>query len=166
MVTRPTETFVPDGFEPPLVLHGPGFHLEPLGPEHNERDYEAWTTSFDHIKATPGDWGSWPHPMTLDQNRGDLEGHARDFGDRTGFTYSVLDGEEVIGCLYIYPDNKGETDAYVSSWVRASRAAMDRVVWATVNAWLRESWPFATYRYAERPGPTSDPSWGAASGGA
>ena len=43
--------------------------------------------------------------MSLDANRRDLERHARDFGERTGFTFTVLrpGTEEVIGCLYIYP---------------------------------------------------------------
>ena len=30
------QPFVPDGFEVPLSFDGPGFRLEPLGPEHNE----------------------------------------------------------------------------------------------------------------------------------
>jgi len=146
-----SEPFVPDDFDPPLSFHGPGFHLEPLGPVHNERDYEAWTTSMDHIHATPGEWKTWPHPMTLELNLEDLERHARDFAERTGFTYSVLDGNEVIGCLYIYPDEDGDSDARVQSWVRESRAAMDPVVWSAVSAWLREGWPFRSFRYAVRP---------------
>ena len=145
------DPFVPDEFDPPRAFEGPGFHLEPLRPEHNERDYEAWTSSMEHIHATPGDWRTWPHPMTLEENLDDLEGHARDFAERTGFTYSVLDGDEVIGCLYIYPDKEQGTDAYVSSWVRESRAEMDRVVWSTVSEWLDGAWPFTEFRYAPRP---------------
>ena len=42
--------------------------------------------------------------MSLDENLVDLERHARDFAERGGFTYSVLDPEgDVIGCVYIYP---------------------------------------------------------------
>ena len=41
--------------------------------------------------------------MSLEENLADLERHARDFADRTGFTYSVLDGDDVIGCVYVYP---------------------------------------------------------------
>lgn len=145
-----SEPFVPDSFEPPPTFRGPGFRLEPLGPEHNERDYEAWTSSMDHIHTTPGDWRDWPHPMTLEDNLEDLEGHAREFRERQAFTYSILDGDEVIGCLYIYPDEEGSTDALVSSWVRASRAEMDVVVWRAVSDWLREEWPLKEFRYAER----------------
>ena len=70
--------------------------------------------------------GSWPHEITLYENRGDLERHARDFAARTGFTYTVLDPDDrdVIGCLYIYP-LKDEGGAEVSSWVRADRADLD-----------------------------------------
>src|SRR5258708_7558762 len=30
------------------------FRLEPLGPQHNDADYAAWTASSAHIQATPG----------------------------------------------------------------------------------------------------------------
>lgn len=144
------EPFVPESFDPPRSFDGPGFRLEPLGPAHNERDYEAWTSSMDHIHATPGDWGKWPHPMTLEENLADMEMHAREFEEREAFTYSVLDGDDVIGCVYLYPDPRGEADAYVSSWVRESRAGMDEVVWRSVSRWLDEDWPFERYRYADR----------------
>lgn len=106
--------------------------------------------SMDHIHATPGEWGQWPRPMTLEENLGDLQQHAREFVDREGFTYSILDGDDVIGCLYIYPDDKGSSDAYVSSWVTERRADMDPVVWKAVSDWLSREWPFDDFRYAAR----------------
>ena len=45
---------VPPDFGVPLGLETSEFVLEPLGPEHNEQDYEAWTSSMEHIAATPG----------------------------------------------------------------------------------------------------------------
>jgi len=80
----------------------------------------------------------------------DLAGHATDFSDRTGFTYSVLDGDEVIGCVYIYPSNKPGCDAGVSSWVRQSSAELDVGVWAAVSDWLETTWPFGHPFYATR----------------
>lgn len=149
------ERFVPDDFEPPESFEGPGFRLEPLGPEHNERDYEAWTSSMDHIHATPGGRHDWPHPMTLEENLRDLDKHAREFAQREAFTYSILDDDMVIGCLYIYPDTEGDSDAHVSSWVTGSRAEMDVVVWRTVSGWLERVWPFRRFRYADRRVPDS-----------
>ena len=138
--------------------------LEPLGPQHNEPDYDAWSTSIEHIRGTPGfvDW-SWPHAMTLDENLADLEMHALDFSERRGFTYTVLERStgEVIGCVYIYPASSRdvgrscdstEHDASVRSWVTASHAHLDRSLWLAVSDWLREGWPFERVAYAARTG--------------
>jgi hypothetical protein len=147
------EPFVPGTFEAPMPLHGDGFRLEPLGPGHNERDHEAWMSSVDHIRSTPGvdKWdGEWPVPMSLEDNLSDLIKHAEDFENRSGFTYSILDGDEVIGCLYIYPSKRPGYDAEIASWVRASRAEMDRPVWRFVSDWIRRDWPFTNPYYAER----------------
>lgn len=143
--------FVPASFAVPTQYAGDGFHLEPLGPEHNERDHEAWMTSIDHIRATPGFADrDWPSPMSLEDNRKDLVEHAQDFRDRVGFTYSILDEDEVIGCVYIYPPRVEGCDATVRSWVRASRAEMDTVVWLALSTWLTTEWPFRRLDYAPR----------------
>jgi hypothetical protein len=116
-----SEPFVPPDFVVPLRLETPQFVLEPLGPQHNDRDYAAWSSSMEHIHGTPG-WeeSKWPRAMTLDENRADLERHASDFANRTGFTYTVLSPEgDVMGCVYIYPSKKEAMDAVVQSWVRA-----------------------------------------------
>jgi len=143
--------FVPADFRVPDSLVRPQFRLEPLGPEHNERDYAAWTSSVEHIHASPGFESSrWPYEMTLEENLGDLEGHARDFVERTGFTYTVLepDADDVVGCVYIYPDRDGDFDARVRSWVRADRAVLDLPLRRAVGDWLAESWPFERVDYA------------------
>ena len=143
--------FVPDDFQPPLELVADDFLLEPLGPQHNEADHEAWSSSIDHIHATPGFHDTrWPHEMSLEENRADLERHARDFTERSGFTYTVLDpsDRDVIGCLYIYPDKKGDADAAVTSWVRATRADLDAQLRELVSRWLAEAWPFERVSYA------------------
>ncbi|HZR94096.1 MAG TPA: hypothetical protein VFA56_00265 [Gaiellaceae bacterium] len=129
-------SFVPDEFEPPRRFEAAGLVLEPLGPQHNEADYAAWTSSIEHIRATPGyPDGTWPHEMTLDENRRDLERHAADFEARTGFTYTVLERGRVVGCVYVYPDG-------VRSWVTADRAELDAPLRTAVRAWLHTSWPF------------------------
>ena len=90
--------------------------------------------------------------MTLEQNLADLERHARDFAERTGFTYTVLapGTDEVLGCVYIYPARDEGHDAAVTSWVRASSAELDRELHAAVSGWLADAWPFAAVKYADR----------------
>ena len=152
--------FVPADFPVPGELVAAQFRLEPLGPQHNAGDYEAWTSSMAHIRATPGFAGwSWPREMTPEENLGDLRRHAGDFAARTGFTYTVLDpGGRVVGCVYIYPVRNEEGApgaagvADVHSWVRADRAELDVPLYAAVSAWLADAWPFAEIRYAPRPG--------------
>ena len=143
--------FVPESFDPPLTFEGPGFRLEPLGPQHNERDHEAWMSSVDHIKGTPGfESSDWPALMSLEANLEDLVGHHQDFENRRGFTYSILDGDDIIGCVYIYPAGDDRHDARISSWVRASRAEMDPVVWESLSDWIATAWPFDDPEYARR----------------
>jgi len=153
------EPFVPEDFTVPGGLTADEFRLTPLGPQHNVSDYAAWTASIDHIRATPGfDGSDWPHQMSLDDNRRDLERHAQDFAGRRGFTYTVLstDDGDVIGCVYIYPPRghkPGGTDgrrATVRSWVRADRPALDPVLHDAVLAWLERDWPFDSIEYAPR----------------
>jgi len=147
------DEFVPRDFDVPLRLETPQFVLEPLGPDHNDQDYDAWTSSMDHIASTPG-WpeSRWPREMTPDENRADLQRHADDFRNRKGFTYTVLDpaGRDVIGCVYIYPLREGDEDASAQSWVRASRAELDIPLWRGVSDWLAADWPFSSVRYAPR----------------
>jgi RimJ/RimL family protein N-acetyltransferase len=143
---------VPEGFLPPRELDDSQLPLRPLGPEHNASDYAAWTSSMDHIRATPGfGSSSWPRPMTLDENRADLERHAADFEARAGFTYTVLlpDVDEVIGCVYIYPTEEGD-GALVNSWVRSDHASLDARLYRVVSTWLAAEWPFSAVTYAPR----------------
>jgi hypothetical protein len=138
-------SFVPADFDPPTRFTAGGFHLEPLGPEHNERDYAAWTSSIEHIRRSPGfPDGNWPHEMSLEENRADLERHARHFVGRAGFTFTVLDrGDDVVGCVYVYPARDGVHDASVQSWVRESEAEHDDALRQAIADWLiSDSWPF------------------------
>jgi hypothetical protein len=148
------EPFVPDDFVVPQGLVESGFRLEPLGPQHNESDYSAWTSSIDHIRATPG-FSEWRWPpvggMSLAENLRDLQRHADDFERRVGFTYTVLDvNDRVIGCVYVYPlkSDTAVTDVY--SWVSADRAELDPLLHDAVATWLAAEWPFTSVRYAPR----------------
>jgi hypothetical protein len=76
--------------------------------------------------------------------------HASEFTDREAFAYSVLDGDVVIGCIYINPSQDPDTDARVRSWVTADRPDMDSVVWRAVTRWLQGAWPFQRFEYSAR----------------
>jgi hypothetical protein len=119
-----SDEFVPIDFKPPTSLATDQFHLEPLGPQHNQADHAAWMSSIEHIRSTPGYAnGRWPplSGMTLEQNLADLRRHADDFAAGAGFTFTVLDpgDSDVIGCVYLYPSASQEYDVTVRSWVRA-----------------------------------------------
>ena len=149
----PPEQFVPAGFEPPTSLVTADFVLEPLGPQHNESDHAAWTSSIDHIRATPGyPDGDWPplDGMSLKENLADLVRHAADFSEGKGFTFTVLDPVDrgVIGCVYLYPPER-EGDVTVQSWVRADRAELDEPLADAVADWIDADWP---WRHPDRCG--------------
>jgi len=149
----PTSRLVPDDFAVPAGLRTGVFALEPLGIRHNELDYAAWTASIDHIRQTPGFAGrSWPKLMSLEENGGDLARHERDFADRSGFTYTVLDPAtaDVIGCVYLYPPKRDGYDVDVRSWVRADRAELDKPLYEAMSGWLAQAWPFTNPDYAPR----------------
>lgn len=142
------DPFVPPSFEVPDTYVWSDFHLEPLGEQHNERDHAAWMSSVDFIGALPGmhRWaGRWPVPMSLEANMEDLVRHRAEFEARTEFAYSVLDGDDVVGCLYIDPGK--DTDALVMSWVTESHAELDQVMRGWVADWLETVWPFETVEY-------------------
>ena len=100
----------------------------------------------------PGSSLSLAAPDDARGNLGDLVRHAGDFAARRGFTYTVLapGDDTVIGCVYIYPNDREGFDAHVSSWVRAADARLDVELWTTVSRWLAEAWPFERVEYAPR----------------
>jgi hypothetical protein len=91
--------------------------------------------------------------LSLEENRSDLERHAHDFAERSGFTFTVLKPgpAEVIGCVYIYPVTDGEHDAQIRSWVvRADVGTLDSLLHSMASRWIAEQWPFKNVRYADR----------------
>jgi hypothetical protein len=143
-----SEAFVPADFVPPTALVNDRFRLEPLGPQHNDADHAAWTSSIEHIRATP-DYpdGDWPPAggMSLEANLADLRRHAADFQARKGFTFTVLDPADsgvVVGCVYLYPSASADWDVTVQSWVRADRADLDVPLADAVAEWLVADWPW------------------------
>ncbi|PXX08203.1 hypothetical protein C8E89_109219 [Mycolicibacterium moriokaense] len=143
---------VPDHFVVPTELRSTHFRLEPLGPDHNAGDHEAWMSSIAHLQTTPGFEGrGWPpdEGFSAERNLTDLEEHADEFERRVAFAYSVLDpdSDRVIGCVYIDPGDR-DGSANIRSWVRADVAELDAPLRKAVRDWLTESWPFNDIEYA------------------
>lgn len=142
-----SDVFVPVDFDPPTSLATHQFHLEPLGPQHNQADHAAWMSSIEQIRSTPGyPDGSWPPPrgMTLEENLSDLRRHAEDYAQGAGYTFTVLDpgDHDVIGCVYLYPSASDDWDVTVQSWVRADRSSLDAPLAEAVTQWLATDWPW------------------------
>jgi hypothetical protein len=147
-----TTPLVPDHFVVPTELRSTSFRLEPLGPDHNARDHEAWMSSIAHLQTTPGFEGrGWPpdEGFSAEQNLDDLVVHADEFEGRVAFAYSVLDpdSDKVIGCVYIDPGDR-DGNASIRSWVRADVAELDVTLRRAVRGWLAASWPFNDIEYA------------------
>lgn len=147
----------------PMWRHGPAglrtthFVLEPLGPQHNDADYTAWSGSIDHIRTTPGfradQWGGdeWPYPMSLADNLSDLTQHAQEFADGEAFAYTVLHpvNGSVIGCVYVDPDEAAE--ARCRLWVRADCDHLDSALELAARRWLNSpDWEFSRVHFPGR----------------
>ncbi|MGH3094475.1 MAG: N-acetyltransferase [Streptosporangiales bacterium] len=147
----PRRPLVPPGSEPPGPPAHPRFRFEPLGPDHNAADLEAWSSSIDHIHATPGFRpDGWPErPYTLPENLTDLEEHRDRHQRGLDFAWTVLypDDGTVLGCVYLKPDPTEAADAAARSWVRADHAELDSELRAHLRPWFAGSWPL-TIRYA------------------
>ncbi|MGD0702847.1 MAG: hypothetical protein ABSA02_23565 [Trebonia sp.] len=78
-MTEPPRLLVSAEFAVPAGLATELFVLEPLDVRHNESDYAAWTSSLEHIKATPGFGGkTWLDlGLSLEDNAADVRSWTR-----------------------------------------------------------------------------------------
>ena len=146
------KTLTPPDFDVPDPPEHPKFRFEPLGPEHNVADLDAWSSSIDHIHATPGFRpDGWPERRyTVAENMADLEEHRDHHRRRIDFAWTVLDRADpgvVIGCVYLKPDPTGVADAEARSWVRADRVGLDHELRDHLRPWFTSRWPISV-RYA------------------
>jgi len=139
--------FVPEDFRVPQRIEQANYVLRPLTTADVEKDYEAVMSSKDSLRQIFGENDAWPdEQMTLQENERDLQRHQTDFEQRQGFTYTVEtpEGDSCLGCVYIYPAQRGDYDARVYYWVRDSAKAqgVEAQLGAFLRQWLREAWPF------------------------
>jgi len=149
---------IPDNFEVPEKLETPNFIIRKLTFRDAKLDYEAVMSSIDIIHQTRG--GNWPDiNLTFEDDQIDLAWHQREFENRTSFAYTVmnLDESECLGCLYLYqPGHRNESskdaDVDVSFWVtqRAYDQGLYKVLYETLDNWLKTTWPFKKIVYTNK----------------
>ena len=141
-----TTPFVPADFHVPQRIEQPNYVLRPLTTADVEKDYDAVMSSKESLRQIFSAHSDWPaEQMTLQDNYRDLERHQRDFEQRQGFTYTVETpaGDRCLGCVYIYPCQRGDYDAQVFYWVRDSVKAhgIEAELGAFLRQWLPAAWP-------------------------
>lgn len=144
MAPRKTALVSPD-FAVPSGLDGDDFRLRMLGIHDLLRDFEAVTSSSEHLQSL--DHGSdWPLGLSLEQNLIDLGWHEKEFQRRSSFAYTVVDHEDqrTLGCVYIYPSERIGHDADVFLWARQSELAsgLEERLYGAVRLWIAANWPF------------------------
>lgn len=145
---------VPADFIPPQPVQTDQFRLALVGPDYNESDYAAWTSSMDFIRSLPG-WerSSWPSPMTIEENLRDCTSHLARSSSGSDFAYTVLlpDRDEVVGCVYFKPANPPRHGAVaVRSWVTVEHPDLDKPLYEVVTRWLADNWPWSVVEYDPR----------------
>jgi hypothetical protein len=108
---------VPDDFEIPERLDGPGYHLRMLSVGDLEKDFAAVVESRERLIGLFGPQSAWPDGITKDEDLIDLAWHQREFTIRHSFAYTVMNADEsrCLGCVYIFPSDRRGYDAKVFS---------------------------------------------------
>jgi hypothetical protein len=154
IILSQSKPFVPIDFKVPATLETPQFRARMLTVNDVVKDYDAVMTSIEHLQKMYQST-TWPtKEMTLEQNLIDLGWHQKEFQTRRSFAYTIvnLDERQVIGCLYINPTTKGDYDASISMWVRASMLdkGLDTILFNSVKQWIAKDWPFKKVGYPGR----------------
>lgn len=146
MSAAQSSPFVPYDFSVPDTLENEHFRIRMLSVNDVVKDYDAVMSSIAHLNEMFPTSG-WPsEDLTFEQDLIDLGWHQKEFQMRRSFAYTVVSPDEsiVLGCLYINPTSRGDFDADISMWVRASVVAqgLDDLLFETVKEWISRDWPF------------------------
>ncbi len=145
---------VPADFKVPTLVETPKFRIVPLGPALVKVDFDAYMSSIEHLQTTFTRSKDWPHSGITDADAmRDMETEQARFQSRKSFAYAVLtpDGTRERGCVYVYPGLAGH-DAVVQMWVTKAEydAGFDAELYAWVQGWMRNDWPFRNVAYPGR----------------
>ena len=155
----PPDRPIPAGFQTRRVI------LEPLKPQHLERDYTAVMESREQLRLWSG--SPWPaDDFTLEENLKDLQWHWDEHQKRIAFTYTVLDPtrQVCLGCVYMRPldellsQNPTELtgaaadETLVRFWVRSSLIEDDlqQHLLQMLTQWLNNQWSFSRVLFTAR----------------
>jgi len=146
---------VPPTFEPPERVVTDRFVIRPLLYSDAEPDYDAWSTSIEHLQGAFGPESDWPTAdMTLEKNVIDLGWYQREHESGASFTFTVFDTDDrrCLGCIYLSPARKQGYDAEAYYWVRASEVAsgLDDALGDFVRNWVPAAWPFRSVLFPGR----------------
>lgn len=158
---EPESPFIPEEFEPPVLVETEDFNLVPLGPDLVDIDYAAYMSSIEHLQETFTQSTNWPREDISDEDAmQDMLNEQGRFERRESFAYAVLtkDGEREMGCIYVRPVSKPGYgyEAEVSLWVTQADfdAGFDAELYEWTMQWIEENWPFEDVAY-----PGRDPEW-------
>ena len=155
IVFSQNKPFIPADFKIPEMFQNEHFRIRMLTVNDVVKDYDAVMTSIDHLQGVFGPNSKWPSKdLTFEQDLIDLGWHQKEFQRRSSFAYTVvkLDESDVVGCLYIYPTKKGDYNASITMWVRASEVdkGLDSILFDSVKKWISEKWSFKKVAYPGR----------------
>ena len=147
--------FIPDDFEPPVLVETANFKLVPLGPALVDIDFAAYMSSIEHLQETFSRSTSWPHDKITDEEAmQDMLNEQSRFNLHESFAYAVLskDGKREMGCVYIRPSKKPGYEAQVTLWVTKADfdAGFDETLYEWTQSWVAQSWPFSEVAYPGR----------------
>jgi hypothetical protein len=116
---------LPDRLRPPDVWGGPGWSARPLRLSDAEADYEAVMASADRLKGCLDPDDPWPEGLTLYENRVDLGWHEREFTSGRSYTWTVVQGDRVVGAAYLCPSDRAGFQAMAFWWVRTGHEGLE-----------------------------------------
>jgi len=157
----PAMSFRDQGIEPADGFTGDGFLVRPLLPSDVVLDHDAVMSSREFLYHWEQEPPYPPEDFSVDDNLVDLEQMDGEHRKGTRYTYTVMNADEteVLGCIYLFPNNDrmyrsaevtshdgtdfSSFDITVAFWVRVStwEHGFERDLLDAVLSWLRDDWP-------------------------
>ncbi len=153
-------SFRAKGIEPSDGFSGDGFIVRPLVPSDVVLDHEAVLSSREFLYHWEQEPPYPPEDFSVEDNLADLEQMDGEHRNGTRYTYTVMNADEteVLGCIYLLPNDDrmyrsavvtshdgtdlSSYDATVLFWVRVStwEHGFERILLEAVLGWLRDEW--------------------------